>query len=104
MAAERISGTQARLQVDLRSRTQGAQRRFGQGLARNVRVEARPLLAGHCQAGALHAHAVADGNAMQVERGGVDPQFQVAIRLGQGDDAAGGQDDSGEHTKLSWVR
>ena len=97
VAAEGIAGAQAGLQIDVRADLQLAQRGFRQGLARHVCKENRALDAGHGEAHALDADAVADGDARHIESCGIYTQLQITLALRQRDDAALCQDDSSKH-------
>src|ERR1700686_3838789 len=62
-------------------------------------MEARPVFASHRQAGPLHAHAVAHGDTVKVERRGVDAQFQIAALIRQRGDSARRYNDSAKHNQ-----
>src|ERR1022692_580758 len=99
MAAERIAGPQARLQIHARTADQRAQCRLGHCFARHIGEKHPRLLARHGQACALHAHAVAERDAREIEVRRIESQFEIAFFLGDRNECPGHHDDSGKHTQ-----
>src|SRR5450631_569495 len=102
MTAEGIAGAQARFQVQARTVLEPSQGRLGEGLARYVGAENRPIEARHGETDALDAHAVADREAPCPERGGIDAQLEVAALGECRHQPAGGDDNSGKHPQCSF--